>query len=293
MRPLYYCRWIHFSTFLSLTRKHNFQSFVKGHGHKIILGLINHEFFMKFLKKLLNVLLPPRCLHCGQEVSDDYHLCPPCWKRVDFIVAPFCFRCGSPLEFSGFVKDSRDFTCTRCLSRQSDYDQLRSAVVYGGIIQTLTVRFKHGDASYLAPIFADWLNKSSDGLLEQADYMVPIPLHWTRLLWRRYNQSALLALSLLALLQSGPVYAPFLLRRCRLTPSQGHKKLAERQQNVKDAFRIPEPYKALLKGKTVVLIDDVVTTGATLNECSRTLKEAGCRAVYALTVARVKDKKDV
>lgn len=240
------------------------------------------------IKKLINVLLPPRCVSCGEGVEDDFCLCAPCWRAIDFIVKPFCDQCGHPLGFSVESDLSKDrLLCTRCYNQPCLYDHCRSAVSYNSLAKQLILQFKHADAGNLSVTFARWLKRCGQDLLKEADYIVPVPLHWTRLLKRRYNQAALLALSLLPVMDVSALYAPFLLRRRRITASQGHKNLAERQVNVQDAFAIPQRYHSMVQGKKVVLIDDVMTTGATLNECSRVLKQAGCHSVHALTIARV------
>jgi ComF family protein len=241
---------------------------------------------MRF-SKILNFLVPPRCIKCGNLTVEDHQLCADCWKEITFIIEPFCKKCAHPLEISSlFDPSSATDECHKCLSSSHFYDQARAVLVYNEIAKKLLVRFKHGDATYLAPTFSRWLKQKGEELISTSDYLIPVPLHWRRLLYRRYNQSALLCLSLLKLLSQKPVYAPYLLRRRKHTSSQGHKKIAARQENIKDAFVVPDRYKNKLKGKTVVLVDDVMTTGATIEECSRTLKEAGCKKVYVLTVAR-------
>lgn len=236
--------------------------------------------------KILNIFIPPRCVNCGENVIANHQLCAACWREITFITEPFCKTCGQPLDWEVPVSNS-DNQCMSCYGHPPVYTQARSSVVYNEAAKKLLLRFKHGDATHLAFIFAQWLKQSAESFSTQADYLIPVPLHWTRLLQRRYNQSALLAMSLLKVTDHKLTYAPYMLRRRRRTPSQGHKTTRQRYENVKQAFVVPNRYRTNLKGKRVLLIDDVMTTGATLQECSRTLKQAGCKAVVILTVARV------
>ena len=239
-----------------------------------------------FIRKILDILIPPRCPNCGLEVDADNKLCACCWKEIHFTTEPFCKKCGQPLEH-GMSDNQMDCQCATCFDNKPDYDGGRSVLSYDGTAKTLLLRFKHGDATYMACLFASWMKQYEDNFFKESDYLIPVPLHWTRLLKRRYNQSSLLAISLLKVLKKKPSYAPFMLRRKRRTPSQGHKTAQQRYDNVHKAFIVPDRYHAQLKGKNVLLIDDVMTTGATLQECSHTLKQAGCSKVFILTVARV------
>lgn len=241
------------------------------------------------VQKILNIFIPSRCVSCGESVATDHQLCSACWREVTFITEPFCKTCGQPLEWS-LPADSKQAQCMVCHNYPPLYDQARSIIVYNDASKKLILRFKHGDATHLVPTFSHWLKRCEEDFFKKADYLIPVPLHWTRLLQRRYNQSALLAMSLLQVIEDKPIYAPSMLRRTRRTPSQGHKTGQQRHDNVKNAFVVPHRYQDKLRGKSVMLIDDVMTTGATLEECSRTLKQAGCERVFVLTVARaVKD----
>ena len=238
-----------------------------------------------FTHKLLNILIPPQCVNCGDSVDSDYALCAVCWKEITFITEPFCETCGQPLEYATSDKGNNT-QCMVCQQYPPPYDRGRSLVIYNDAAKKLILRFKHGDATYLAPSFAAWMKTCENDFFREADYLIPVPLHWTRLLQRRYNQSALLAMAFLKVIENKPVYGPYLLRRKRRTVSQGHKTVQQRHENVSQAFIVPTRYQDRLKDKGVILIDDVMTTGATLQECARTLKQAGCKKVFILTVAR-------
>lgn len=176
--------------------------------------------------------------------------------------------------------------CDRCYDRRPHYDQVRSAAQYGGAIKRMILQFKHVDATELAPFFARLLYGAGVDLFPSADYLVPVPLHWTRLMGRLYNQASTLAQCLSNRYDEAPPFAS-LIRRMRKTQSQGRKNHQERHDNIKGAFYVPKKYHSMLKDKVVILVDDVMTSGATLDECALVLKQAGCREVRALTIARV------
>lgn len=229
-------------------------------------------------RALLDLLLPPRCLACGEEVAEPHALCAPCWRKLTFLGEPCCACCGLPFDYdlgSGAL-------CGACTRAPPAYDRARSAVRYDEGSRRLVLSFKHGDRLNGARAFGEWMRRAGAGLLADADLLVPVPLHWSRLLRRRYNQAALLAYAIRA--QGGPAVAPDALRRRRRTPSQGKFGAEERRRNVRRAFALKTGMS--VDGLKVVLIDDVLTTGATVEECARTLKRAGAARVDVLTLAR-------
>jgi ComF family protein len=147
------------------------------------------------------------------------------------------------------------------------------------------MRFKHGDATHLAPLFVRWMAQAGQTLITESEVLLPVPLHWRRLLKRGYNQAALLAQGLSR--QYHKVYLPHLLKRKRYTPSQGTKTVLQRLENVAGAFHIPSFKRKFIEGKKVLLIDDVYTSGATINECVKVLNHARVNGVNVLTLARV------
>lgn len=234
------------------------------------------------LRRALSFLIPPRCLECREEVLTPHSLCAPCWTQVPFISAPLCFRCGLPFEYEA----DPQALCGACVQSPPPYNRARAVFLYAPLSKGLLMRFKHGDETELAPAFAKWLSAAGREFLSEADFLVPVPLHWTRLLKRRYNQASLIARALAR--QSGIAYRPLGLRRCRATPSQGTKTKKQRHQNVAGAFQVPEKEKARLRGKKIILIDDVFTTGATVDQATKTLLKAGVLSVDVLTVARAR-----
>ncbi len=227
---------------------------------------------------LLDVVLPPRCIACGEEVDAVNALCVGCWRKVTFLGEPCCACCGLP-----FAHDmGPGALCGACAGAPPAYDRARSAVRYDDGSRGLILAFKHGDRLHGAPAFGEWMRRAGAPLLADADMLMPVPLHWTRLFSRRFNQAALLAYAIER--EGGPRVAPDWLIRRRRTPSQGEFGPEARQRNVRSAFGL-KPGKSV-NGLKIVLVDDVLTTGATIEECARVLKRAGAARVEALTLAR-------
>ncbi|MFD1626434.1 ComF family protein [Azospirillum griseum] len=228
---------------------------------------------------LLDALLPPRCLSCGVAVDRQGGLCAACWGGLTFIAPPFCAVCGLPFEYEA----QGDVICGACLAAPPPFSRARAVLAYDDGSRPLVLSFKHGDRIHAAGAYAAWLARAGRELLADADLLVPVPLHRLRLFRRRYNQAALLAQSLGR--QAGVAVIPDALLRHRATPTQGGLGRQERQRNVKGAFRLRPGVS--VAGQRVVVIDDVLTTGATVAECARVLTQAGAARVEALTLARV------
>ena len=227
---------------------------------------------------LLDLVLPPRCIACGEEVEAVNALCAACWRKITFLGEPCCARCGLP--FAHELGDGA--LCGACAEGPPAYDRARSALRYDDGSRKLILAFKHGDRLHGAPAFGDWMRRAGARLLADADLLMPVPLHWTRLFSRRYNQSSLLAHAVHR--AGGPPVAPDWLIRKRRTVSQGEFGPEGRQRNVRSAFAL-KPGKSV-QGRKIVLVDDVLTTGATVEECARVLKRAGADRVDALALAR-------
>lgn len=232
----------------------------------------------------LDAVLPPQCLLCAAAVEATGSLCATCWGKIVWLGPPHCACCGLPFEFDA-APAGEALLCGACLAAPPHYARARAVFSYDNTSRDLILAFKHADRLHGAPAFGRWLARAGAELLAEAHVIAPVPLHWTRLAWRRYNQAALLAQA--AAMAAGAVCVPDLLERIRRTPSQGDRGPAARRRNVRRAFRLDKRYAGRIHGQRVVLVDDVFTTGATVSECARVLTDEGAAAVDVLTLARV------
>lgn len=239
---------------------------------------------MPILHHLLDIIYPPRCHICQgvieKDREDNNRICPDCLSSFTTISSPFCTICGKPFaSLSG-----ENHPCENCLRQPPAYDILAAPYLYEGYLLQAIHQLKYSGKTHLAGSLGALLASFAKGWLEgEKDLMImPIPLHAKRLRERGFNQSLLLARAMAADLD---LEIDFLsLRRKRFTKPQINLKFHERHKNVKNAFEISG--RGIIKGKSVILLDDVATTGNTMNECARTLKRAGCEKVYGLVLAR-------
>jgi ComF family protein len=232
-----------------------------------------------FGRGLLDLVLPPRAFDGGAALSGG--LSAEAWSRITFLDDPVCDGCGSAMPFdSGAVE-----RCVLCLARPRAFGRARAACVYDEHSRDLILKLKHADRTDLSGLLARWLSRAAAPLLEQADAIAPVPMHPGRLLRRRYNQAAEIARPLAR--ASGVAYLPDALVRQRDTVSQGGKSASGRRRNVAAAFIVPEARRHRVIGRKIVLVDDVLTTGATAEGCARALLAAGAAEVTLAVVARV------
>lgn len=227
----------------------------------------------------IDMILPPRCLGSGDIVDIQGMVSPKVWPQLQFIEAPFCRTCGIPFSF----EIANDAICAACMEREPLFDQSRSAVIYNEASRKMVLDFKYGDRLHAIHTFAPWMIRCGQNLIDEADFIVPVPLHQKRLRERMFNQSALLAQEIAK--RSNKVYIPDALLRTRHTLPQKGLNARARDKNVQGAFAVNA--KQDLKNKNILLIDDVFTSGATLNECAKVLKVAKAASVNVLTIARV------
>lgn len=234
------------------------------------------------LSQIIKIFLPPRCIKCGAILSDDDGLCSECFRELNFITAPYCYKCGHPFEEVG---SSKKLICGNCMKkRKTPFRFNRSALYYDDISKDLILALKFMDKTENAKTLAKWLCMAGNDIWQEGvDILVPVPLHYKRLIKRRYNQSALLVKELSKLTGIKADYTSLVKHKSTKPQVQfsGH----ERVKNVKGAFSVKHLEK--IKGQRVVLIDDVMTTGSTLKECALALQKAGAKSVDTLTVARV------
>ncbi|MBX6372892.1 MAG: ComF family protein [Acetobacteraceae bacterium] len=237
------------------------------------------------LRATLDALLPPHCLTCEAEVTVQGTLCAACFRELNFITEPLCVRCGVPFAHAGLA-DSRG-QCPGCAAAPPAFAAARAALRYDEGAKRLILPFKHADRTELAAPLAAQMARAGAALLARADLVAPVPAHWRRRLARRYDQAALLARAV-ARLARRPC-APDLLRRTRATPALGERGAAERAALVGGAFALRRGGAARIAGRRVLLVDDVLTSGATAEACARVLLRAGAAAVDVLAAARVPD----
>jgi ComF family protein len=235
------------------------------------------------LRLALDVALPPLCPACREPVGEMAGLCAACWAKLSPIERPFCERLGIP-----FVYDpGPGLLSMQAIANPPSYTRARAAVRYDEVARALVHAFKYGDRLDLAPAMSRWMTRAGREVLAEADAIVPVPLHWRRAWARRFNQSATLAKAVSV--QSGVPVLFDALTRVKATPQQVGLSKAERAANVQGAFRVPPERKGDVTRRKLVLLDDVLTSGATTEACARTLLRAGARQVDVLVFARVVD----
>jgi ComF family protein len=233
------------------------------------------------LRLLLDFALPPLCPSCRAPLGDGLGLCAACWSRLSLIEPPYCARLGIP-----FVYDpGAGLLSMEAIANPPAYDRARAAVRYDDVAGSLVHQFKYGDRLDLAPMLGRWMARAGRELLADAHALIPVPLHWRRLWARRFNQSAALAGAISALCGVPVVHGG--LKRVRATPQQVGLSKTERADNVQGVFRVPGENKPEIVGRRLVLVDDVLTSGATVDACARALLRAGAAHVDVLVFARV------
>lgn len=233
------------------------------------------------LRFALDFALPQLCPSCREPLGNGNGLCAHCWSRLSLIEPPYCARLGIPFAYD----PGASLLSMEAIASPPAYDRARAAVRYDDISRALVHSFKYSDRLDLSPMMGQWMARAGRELLVEADALVPVPLHWRRLWARRFNQSAALA-GVISVLTDVPVVHGGL-RRVRATPQQVGKSKAERADNVQGAFRVAAEHGSDIAGRRLVLVDDVLTSGATADACARALLRAGAGHVDVLVFARV------
>jgi ComF family protein len=234
------------------------------------------------VRAVLDVGLPPLCPACRDPVGDN-GLCPACWAKLSFIARPYCERLGIPFAYD----PGPGILSMAAIADPPTYNRARVAVRYDDIARAMVHALKYGDRLDLAPTMGRWMANAGAEILAECDALVPVPLHWRRLWARRCNQSALLAQAIAR--TSGVPVALAALKRVKPTAQQVGLTRAERAENVQGAFRVPADGIAEVAGRRLILVDDVVTSGATVEACARALLRAHAANVDVLAFARVVD----
>jgi ComF family protein len=233
------------------------------------------------LRIALDTALPPLCASCRAPLADPGGLCPDCWAKVSFIAPPWCDRLGLPFPYD----PGPGVLSMEAIADPPAYGRARAAVRFDDVARGLVHQLKYGDRLDLAATMGRWMARAGRELTDEADALVPVPLHWRRLWGRRFNQAAVLA-NAVAVSRSLPVLYEAL-KRSRATPQQVGLSRSERAGNMQGAFAVTDDGKSAIAGKRLLLIDDVLTSGATVEACARTLLRAGAGGVDVLVFARV------
>lgn len=231
---------------------------------------------------MLGLVYPPTCPGCAAATEDAHALCPACWSGMRLIERPYCPRLGTPFAVDLGVGP---LLSLRAIADPPVFARARAVALYDGVARDLVHRLKYGDRLDLAAAMARMMASAGSELLAEADCLVPVPLHWSRLWRRRFNQAALLAGRVGRI--AGIPCETGLLARVKATRPQVGLSRPARAQNLQGAFRVPAAARARLQGRRVLLVDDVMTTGATANAAARVLLRAGAGSVDVLAFALV------
>ncbi len=236
---------------------------------------------LRAARRVAGLIWPQRSLITHRELPGPGPLEPELWSKLNFVTGALCRCCGLPFE----IDVEPDQLCGACLVRQPAYDRARAALIYGDVSRDLVLGLKYQGRRDGLVTLAGWMTSAGSELLAEADLITPVPLHYFRLIRRGFNQSGWLAAALSR--TSGVRLSVDALKRVRSTPIQGNLSADARRRNVQGAFRVRRGRVKLVKGKRVVLVDDVLTTGATAEACARALRKAGAACVDVITLARV------
>lgn len=235
------------------------------------------------LQMLLHAVFPPECLNCGARVESDFAICGTCWAETGFILGAACDPCGTGLP--GQSAADTPLVCDECHRIVRPWDKGRAVLSYEGVGRKMVLALKHGDRAEIARAAGPWLARAGADLVEDGACLVPIPLHWRRLAARRFNQSGLLADAMGR--ATATEVLPMALLRDRFTPSQDGRDRDARFRNLAGAVRPHPRYGAGLAGRTVILVDDVMTSGATFAAATEACRQAGAAKIHVIALARV------
>ena len=233
-----------------------------------------------------DLILPHHAFDAGSRAASP-GLTAAGWSKIAFLEAPVCDGCGLPFDYDL----GEGVRCPACEARPRAFSRARAACLYDEHSRDLILQFKHADRLDLARLFSLWLGRAAEGLIAEADAVAPVPMHPLRLIRRRYNQAAEVARPMAK--RAGLPYWPGVLQRRRAGESQAGKSGSGRRRNVQGAYACAAGWEKRVEGKRILLVDDVMTTGATAEACARALTRAGAAAVYVAVIARVRESESV
>ena len=232
----------------------------------------------RYVSALISALFPAGCFSCGASLMDKDGLCHVCWSNLTFFSPPWCEKCGK----SGEDRNLKNY-CKGCIHHHRAYDKLRTGVKFDNVSKELIHQFKYYDKTILAPLLSNLATRCVADFSD-VDMILPVPIHVNKLKQRKYNQASLIAVEL-GKTMNKPVYMSAL-QRVKETESQVGLTSIMRSRNVENAFKVSSKNHAMFANKIVLLVDDVISTGATAHECAKCLKSYGAASVYVICVAR-------
>lgn len=239
---------------------------------------LSKYYFKKFLQKILDFVIPNRCLSCADYIDSEHNLCSKCWGKINFISKPYCVKCGSPIEINLNI----DVTCLECINLPPKFTLSRSLCKFDDNVKKIIHNFKYYDKTSISKFFAKLIFNLYAHDFQNADLIIPVPMHKIKRILRRYNQSQILAFEI------GKIFNKHVLNnvliKIKNTKSQSLLSKKERKSNLKNSIIIKNP--ELIKGKSIILVDDVITTGTTIDYCCKLLKMAGVKKIYVCSIAK-------
>lgn len=230
--------------------------------------------------RLLDIIYPPRCIMCMGNVHENGNICATCWGDVNFISDPQCELCGFPFDFDTQI----ELICAGCMKEKPRFAKARAVFLYDDASRKMITSFKYNDRTENRTAYARWMARVGADMLKDADILVPVPIHFGKLFLRKYNQAGILAQELVKI-SGGRCILNALIRK-RYTKTQAGFNRNLRFKNIKGAFAVNQKHLSKLQNKKILLIDDVITTGATAEECTKILLKAGVAKVEVLTLAK-------
>jgi ComF family protein len=239
------------------------------------------QIYKTILDTVVNIIFPPRCISCSEIILEPGMICAECWPKVEFVNHPCCVKCGIPFEY----EFGPNVICLNCEQNNTYYERALFLFKYNDISKKIIHKLKYYDNTYLAKYLAFLAKRIISSNFPVCEIIIPVPLHRRKLMSRFYNQSALLAKEIGKLVNIE--FNSSILCKVKHTVPQTTLTKLQRQENVKNTFILNKTTRKFIKDKTIFLIDDVITTGSTINECSKVLKAGGCKEVFVFTLARV------
>jgi competence protein ComFC len=235
---------------------------------------------MRIFKNLLGIIFPNHCLHCEEIISADGLFCQNCWPKLQFISEPKCAICAYPFEFQ-----AQSSICLNCLKKKPAFDETIAVFSYNYILRKVISDLKYRDQTFLAKKLSKILFSKIQSRINDFNLIIAVPLHKKRLQKRKFNQAVLLAKNIQKL-EPRLEFFPDILIRTKYQKSQVELRKIDREKNLKTAFALNEKYRQIVKNKNILLLDDVMTTGATLQNCAKILKKSGAAKITVFTIAK-------